>query len=75
MVKADDVLFDRATLGKKVVIVGEGQVGVETADYMVEKGLATDVTIVGKTAELAGDMTPVKPRRVPWKSRRLTSLS
>jgi len=62
VVIAEDVLREKARVGKKVVILGGyGQTGVETADYIVEKGLAENVTIVMRSSgkRLAAGMDPV----------------
>jgi 2,4-dienoyl-CoA reductase-like NADH-dependent reductase (Old Yellow Enzyme family)/thioredoxin reductase len=46
VVTAWDVLKEAAKMGSAVVIVGGGLVGVETADFLAEKGLAERITIV-----------------------------
>ena len=53
VVTANDVLAYGAAVNGKVVIAGGGQVGVETAHYLVEKGY--DVTIVEMMPELSID--------------------
>jgi 2,4-dienoyl-CoA reductase-like NADH-dependent reductase (Old Yellow Enzyme family)/thioredoxin reductase len=45
-----------AHVGKKVVVVGGGLVGVETADFIAENGLAESVAIVEALPEIAIDM-------------------
>jgi 2,4-dienoyl-CoA reductase-like NADH-dependent reductase (Old Yellow Enzyme family)/thioredoxin reductase len=44
VVKAVDILAGNSSVGKRVVIVGGGLVGLETADYLVEHG--KDVTLL-----------------------------
>ncbi len=56
VVNAWDVLQGKAAVGKTVVIVGGGLVGLETADFIAEKKLATKVTIVEKLPEIATGM-------------------
>jgi 2,4-dienoyl-CoA reductase-like NADH-dependent reductase (Old Yellow Enzyme family)/NADPH-dependent 2,4-dienoyl-CoA reductase/sulfur reductase-like enzyme len=53
---AEDVLTGRLKVGKKVVVAGGGQVGVETADFIAEKSLAESVTIIEMLPMLAYDM-------------------
>ena len=53
VVTANDVLAYGAPVNGKVVIAGGGQVGVETAHYLAEKGY--DVTIVEMMPELSVD--------------------
>ncbi len=38
MVTAEDVLSGKAEVGSRVVIIGGGVVGCETAEFMAEKG-------------------------------------
>lgn len=54
VVTAHDVLAGRATTGKQVVVVGGGQVGIETADYLVEQG--KQATIVEMLDKLGPDL-------------------
>ena len=51
VVTAEEVLANNAEVGDKVVIIGGGMVGCETAEYMVDKG--KQVTIVEITRRLA----------------------
>jgi 2,4-dienoyl-CoA reductase-like NADH-dependent reductase (Old Yellow Enzyme family)/thioredoxin reductase len=46
VVTADVVFEGKASLGKKVVVAGGEMVGVEVADFIIQKGLAKDVTII-----------------------------
>lgn len=60
VVLAEDVLMGKTKVGKKVVVVGgRGQTGIETADFIVEKGLSRDVTIIMRSSELAAGMDQV----------------
>jgi 2,4-dienoyl-CoA reductase-like NADH-dependent reductase (Old Yellow Enzyme family)/thioredoxin reductase len=56
VITAEDVLTGRLKVGKKVVVAGGGQVGVETADFITEKKLAESVTILEMLPILAYDM-------------------
>lgn len=59
VVTAEDVLKGKVKVGKSVIIVGgRGQTGVETADFIVEKGLCKNVTIIARSSSLAADMNP-----------------
>jgi 2,4-dienoyl-CoA reductase-like NADH-dependent reductase (Old Yellow Enzyme family)/thioredoxin reductase len=62
VVIAEEVLRGKAGVGKRVVVLGGlGQTGAETADFIVEKGLAETVTIVMRSGgrRLAEGMDPV----------------
>ncbi len=60
VVKAEDVLTGKAKVGKRVIVLGgRGQTGVETADFIVEKGLSKDATIIMRSGVLAADMDQV----------------
>jgi 2,4-dienoyl-CoA reductase-like NADH-dependent reductase (Old Yellow Enzyme family)/thioredoxin reductase len=52
---ADQALLGRAEIGKKVVIIGGGQVGAETAMHIAEQG-GHEVTIVEMLPELSPNM-------------------
>jgi thioredoxin reductase len=55
-----DVLFGKEKyLGKKIVVLGGGFVAAEIADYICEKRLAEDVTIVEMREEIALDLEPI----------------
>ncbi len=56
VVTAADVLTGKASIGKKVVIAGGGEVGIETADFIASKGLAESVMIVELKPEIGSDM-------------------
>jgi NADPH-dependent 2,4-dienoyl-CoA reductase/sulfur reductase-like enzyme len=51
---AEDVLQKKIILGKRVVVLGGGMVGCETAEWLAEQG--KQVTIIEKLPEIAGDM-------------------
>ena len=44
VVKAEDVLKEKASFGKNVVVVGSGMTGLETSEYILDKG--SNVTLV-----------------------------
>ncbi len=55
-----DVLSGTTTVGKKVVIVGGGRTGLETADYLTQRG--HEVIVVEMTSRIGSDMGPsVRP--------------
>ncbi|MFC1904467.1 FAD-dependent oxidoreductase, partial [Chloroflexota bacterium] len=54
VVTANDILAGRAEPGHKIVIVGGGSVGCETAEFLLEKG--KEVTVVEMLPQLANDM-------------------
>ena len=54
---AADVLMEKSIVKGKVIIIGGGQVGVETADYIVEKGMSENVTIIEMLSQIGIDMT------------------
>jgi NADPH-dependent 2,4-dienoyl-CoA reductase/sulfur reductase-like enzyme len=57
VVTANDVLCGKTTVRGKIVIIGAGEVGCETADYAGERG-AGHVTIVEMLENVASDMVP-----------------
>ncbi|MGD0235373.1 MAG: FAD-dependent oxidoreductase, partial [Syntrophorhabdales bacterium] len=61
VVSAEDVLKRKARVGKKVVVAGGGEVGVETADFIAENNYAESVTVIEMLPTLASDM-PAMPR-------------
>ena len=56
VVAAADVLHGRAEVGRTVVVAGGGEVGLETADFLLYKGLADLVTVVEMRPEMGMDM-------------------
>ncbi len=65
MTTAEDVLLDKAVVGDDVVILGAGSVGVETAEFLVERG--KNVTVVEMTDDILQDMAPTL--RAPLETR------
>jgi 2,4-dienoyl-CoA reductase-like NADH-dependent reductase (Old Yellow Enzyme family)/thioredoxin reductase len=53
---AVDVLKGEIDIRGKVVIVGGGEIGVETADFIAENGIAEDITLIEMLSEIAKDM-------------------
>ena len=53
-VTAEDILIGKAKAGQRVLVVGGGMVGSETAEYLALKG--GDVTILELRPDLAADM-------------------
>jgi 2,4-dienoyl-CoA reductase-like NADH-dependent reductase (Old Yellow Enzyme family) len=51
---AEDVLQDKTPLGSKIVVIGGGMVGCETAEWIAQQG--KQVIIVEQLAEVARDM-------------------
>jgi NADPH-dependent 2,4-dienoyl-CoA reductase/sulfur reductase-like enzyme len=66
---ARDVIMDRKAVGQKVVVVGGGRVGCETAELLVSRG--KEVTLVRMTGHgrLAGDMGVMTRRQFLAKLR------
>jgi 2,4-dienoyl-CoA reductase-like NADH-dependent reductase (Old Yellow Enzyme family)/thioredoxin reductase len=59
-VPAWDILAgDAKSLGAKTVILGGGFVAAEIADFICEKGMARDLTIVEMREEIAADLEPI----------------
>jgi 2,4-dienoyl-CoA reductase-like NADH-dependent reductase (Old Yellow Enzyme family)/NADPH-dependent 2,4-dienoyl-CoA reductase/sulfur reductase-like enzyme len=56
VVSAEDVLQGKTNVGRKVLVAGGGEVGLETADYLLNKGLADEVTVVEMRPEMGMDM-------------------
>lgn len=54
VVTANDILAGRAEAGRKVVVIGAGSTGCETAEFLFDKG--KEVTVVEMLPELASDM-------------------
>jgi len=57
VVVADDVLLGRVSVGGKVVVVGGGLVGIETALHLASQG--KDVTVVEALPEIARDVEAI----------------
>lgn len=56
VVLAEDVLLGKVTVGKKVAVIGGGEVGIETADMILYQNLADEVTIVEIGDDIGRDM-------------------
>ena len=54
VITAHDILSGKSACGNKIVIVGGGGVGLETADYLSEKG--KDVTVIEMLGKVGLDM-------------------
>lgn len=59
-ITAEKALLGTAEVGSRVLIIGGGLVGLETADYLLDKGKS--VTIVDILEKLAPDMVPLLRR-------------
>ena len=57
VVSAHDVLAGKKMVGDKVVIIGGGEVGCETADYIGERG-ASEIIVLEMLEGIALDMVP-----------------
>lgn len=56
VVLAQDALKGAVPIGKKVAVIGGGEVGIETADAMLYKNIADEVTIVEVMSAIGRDM-------------------
>ena len=54
VITVKDVLSCEVAVGQRILIVGGGMAGAETADYLTS--LATDITLLEMTEEIASDM-------------------
>ena len=72
---AEDVLSGRRQVGQQVVIIGGGQVGCETADYLAGQG--KQVTVIEVLKKAASDMYVMVRRRLmdDLRSRRVVLLT
>ncbi len=59
VVTAEAVLTKKAPVGGKVVVAGGGQVGVETAVFIVEQNLAKNITVIEMLPVVAYDMPAI----------------
>lgn len=57
VVKAEDVLLNRVSTGKRVTVIGGGLVGAETADYLARYGMR-EVSVVEMLPEIMKDGEP-----------------
>jgi NADPH-dependent 2,4-dienoyl-CoA reductase/sulfur reductase-like enzyme len=53
---AVDVLAGRGQIGSKVIVIGGGMIGCETAEFLAQRGI--NVTIVEMLEEMGNDMLP-----------------
>jgi 2,4-dienoyl-CoA reductase (NADPH2) len=53
----EDVLTDKKDVGKRVLIIGGGMVGLECAEFLAKKG--HEVTVVELLEDIARDMEPI----------------
>ena len=60
VVIAEDVLLDPKELGDHAVVLGGGEVGLETADFILNKGLAKKVTLIEMLDDVGVDMNPMQ---------------
>jgi 2,4-dienoyl-CoA reductase-like NADH-dependent reductase (Old Yellow Enzyme family)/thioredoxin reductase len=56
VVTAEDVLMNKVPVGKNVVIIGGGSVGVETGEFVAHKG--SNVTVIEMENEILTDILP-----------------
>jgi 2,4-dienoyl-CoA reductase-like NADH-dependent reductase (Old Yellow Enzyme family)/thioredoxin reductase len=59
VVAAEDILNGKAKVKGKVVVVGGGLVGIETAEFILAKGLSKDVTVIEKLSTLMVSADPI----------------
>ncbi len=64
VITASDFLTGNGRAGKKVVVIGGGQVGCETAVWLAQQG--KEVTVVEKLADLL-----IGARPIPWMNRKM----
>jgi pyruvate/2-oxoglutarate dehydrogenase complex dihydrolipoamide dehydrogenase (E3) component len=62
VISAWDVLFRRKEAGSRVVIIGGGQVGLETAHFLLEEG--KEITVLEMLKRVGQDMSPRARRMV-----------
>jgi len=62
VISAWDVLFRRKEVGSRVVIIGGGQIGLETAHFLLEQG--KQVTILEMLKRVGQDMSPRARRMI-----------
>lgn len=56
VVTAEEVLLGKMEKAERAVVLGGGEVGLETADYILEKGLAAHVDIIEMREDVGMDM-------------------
>jgi NADPH-dependent 2,4-dienoyl-CoA reductase/sulfur reductase-like enzyme len=57
MLSSADVLLEKREVGRRVLVIGGGMVGLETAEFLAERGRS--VTVVEILADVAADMEPI----------------
>ncbi|MDO8472307.1 MAG: FAD-dependent oxidoreductase [Dehalococcoidia bacterium] len=67
VVTADDVLIGKAVVGERVLVVGGGLVGLETAEYLAARGKT--VFLIGRRPELGMNIFPLVRPAIVWKAR------
>ena len=60
VVMAEDVLLGKVSVGRRIIVIGGGMVGCETADFLGDKG--NELIIVEMLEELASGMSNLKKR-------------
>ncbi len=56
---AEEVLTNKAKIGKKIVIAGGGEVGLETADFIMENNDVDSLILVEMLKDIGPDMNPM----------------
>jgi 2,4-dienoyl-CoA reductase-like NADH-dependent reductase (Old Yellow Enzyme family)/NADPH-dependent 2,4-dienoyl-CoA reductase/sulfur reductase-like enzyme len=80
VVVAEDILTGNTKVGKKVIVAGGGEVGIETADFIAEKNLVESVTIIEMLPLLGPDMPAMLRTYMlevilpKWRIKALTNL-
>jgi NADPH-dependent 2,4-dienoyl-CoA reductase/sulfur reductase-like enzyme len=57
---SDDVLLGKRDVGSRVLVVGGGMVGLETAEFLADRGRV--VTVVEQLGDVAGDLDPISKK-------------
>jgi pyruvate/2-oxoglutarate dehydrogenase complex dihydrolipoamide dehydrogenase (E3) component len=57
---SDDVLLGKRDVGGRVLVVGGGMVGLETAEFLADRGRV--VTVVEQLGDVAGDLDPISKK-------------
>lgn len=67
VVTADDVLIGKAAVGERVLVVGGGLVGLETAEFLAARGKT--VFLIGRRSELGMNIFPLVRPAIVWKTK------
>lgn len=59
LIKAEDVLKGKASLGKNIIVAGGGEVGLETADLIMVKEKPESLTLIEMLPDVGIDMNPM----------------